>query len=96
MSLRYLSIYSAVLGIVFVFPLLMRGPGRRNAMVTIVMAIVFNTLNAVGNAAALHTRAVDAAFERNPCADRRGVRSIGIKAAGARRDPSQRARLDTS
>jgi 3-oxo-5-alpha-steroid 4-dehydrogenase 1 len=47
----------------FVFPFLMRGAaGRRNAVFTVVMAILFNVLNAIGNAVALHARAVDAAF----------------------------------
>ncbi len=46
----------------FVFPFLMRGGDRPNAVVTVAIAIVFNTLNASGNAAALTARPVDAAF----------------------------------
>jgi 3-oxo-5-alpha-steroid 4-dehydrogenase 1 len=46
----------------FVFPFLMRGADRRNAVVTIALAIGFNVLNAVGNAAALRPRGFDAAF----------------------------------
>jgi hypothetical protein len=46
----------------FVFPLLMRGAGRRNALVPVVMAIFFNVLNATGNAFALRARPFDLAF----------------------------------
>ena len=56
----------------FVFSLLLRGPGRRQALVTVVMAIGFNVLNATGNAAALVDRPIDPAF----------VAGVGLFAAG--------------
>jgi hypothetical protein len=46
----------------FVFSLLLRGSGRRQAVVTVVLANVFNVLNAIGNAAALTARPFDLAF----------------------------------
>jgi len=46
----------------FVFSLLQRSSGRRQAVLTIVLANVFNVLNATGNAAALRDRWFDAAF----------------------------------
>jgi protein-S-isoprenylcysteine O-methyltransferase Ste14 len=46
----------------FVFSWLMRDQGKRNALVTVLLAIVFNVLNASGNAAALGDRRVDAPF----------------------------------
>ncbi|HTS82720.1 MAG TPA: DUF1295 domain-containing protein [Myxococcaceae bacterium] len=46
----------------FVFSLLLRGGGRRQAVVTVVLANVFNVLNAVGNAAALAERPFDLPF----------------------------------
>jgi 3-oxo-5-alpha-steroid 4-dehydrogenase 1 len=46
----------------FVFSLLQRSSGRRQALLTVVLADVFNLLNATGNAAALRERAFDAAF----------------------------------
>src|SRR5215471_2363410 len=46
----------------FVFSLLQRSSGRRQAVLTVVLANVFNVLNATGNAAALHERPFDAAF----------------------------------
>lgn len=42
------------------FPLLMRGEGKRQPLLTIGMAIAFNVLNGWGNGAALSPRAVDA------------------------------------
>lgn len=46
----------------FVFPALMRGGNRPNAMLTVLLAICFNVLNAAGNASALTARPVDLAF----------------------------------
>ena len=46
----------------FVFSLLQRSSGRRQALLTVVLADLFNVLNATGNAAALHERPFDAAF----------------------------------
>jgi protein-S-isoprenylcysteine O-methyltransferase Ste14 len=46
----------------FVFSLLMRDQGKRKPLLTVLMAIVFNVLNASGNAAALGDRRVDASF----------------------------------
>ena len=46
----------------FVFSLLLRGSGRRQAVVTVALAIGFNVLNATGNAAALRDRPLDTAF----------------------------------
>jgi hypothetical protein len=46
----------------FVFSLLQRSSGRRQALLTVALAEVFNVLNATGNAAALHERPFDAAF----------------------------------
>ena len=46
----------------FVFSLLQRSSGRRQALLTVVLADAFNVLNATGNAAALHDRPFDAAF----------------------------------
>src|SRR5215469_10789230 len=46
----------------FVFSLLLRGSGRRQALLTVALANVFNVLNATGNAAALRDRPFDAAF----------------------------------
>jgi hypothetical protein len=46
----------------FVFSLLLRGSVKRQAVLTVVMADVFNILNATGNAAALTDRPVDLAF----------------------------------
>ncbi|HZW87686.1 MAG TPA: DUF1295 domain-containing protein [Myxococcaceae bacterium] len=46
----------------FVFSLLQRSSGRRQAVLTVVLADVFNVLNATGNAAALHDRPFDALF----------------------------------
>lgn len=43
----------------FVFSLLMRDENRQKPLLTVVMAIVFNTLNAVGNAVALTDREID-------------------------------------
>ena len=45
----------------FVFPLLMRGGGKPNALVTVAMAVVFNLLNASGNAVGLQARPIDLA-----------------------------------
>jgi 3-oxo-5-alpha-steroid 4-dehydrogenase 1 len=45
----------------FVFPALMRGGNRPNAVVTIVLAIAFNVLNASGNATSLRARPFDVA-----------------------------------
>ena len=56
----------------FVFSLLLRGSGRRQAAVTVALAIVFNVLNATGNAAALTERRFDVAF----------VVGVGLFAAG--------------
>jgi protein-S-isoprenylcysteine O-methyltransferase Ste14 len=46
----------------FVFSLLMRDEKKRKPLLTVVMAIIFNVLNAVGNAVALTGRPVDLAF----------------------------------
>lgn len=46
----------------FVFSLLQRSSGRRQALLTVVLADVFNALNATGNAAALRDRPFDATF----------------------------------
>ena len=46
----------------FVFSLLLRGSGRRQALLTVLLANLFNALNATGNAAALVDRPFDAAF----------------------------------
>src|ERR1700750_794066 len=46
----------------FVFSLLQRSSGRRQALLTVVLADAFNVLNATGNAAALRDRPFDAAF----------------------------------
>jgi steroid 5-alpha reductase family enzyme len=46
----------------FVFSLLQRSSGRRQALLTVVLADLFNVLNATGNAAALRDRPFDAAF----------------------------------
>ena len=46
----------------FVFSLLVRGSGRRQALLTVALANVFNVLIATGNAAALRDRPFDAAF----------------------------------
>jgi len=46
----------------FVFSLLQRSSGRRQALLTVVLADVFNVLNATGNAAALRDRPFDVAF----------------------------------
>jgi hypothetical protein len=46
----------------FVFSLLLRGSGRRQPVLTVVLAEVFNLLNATGNAAALGDRPLDVAF----------------------------------
>ncbi|HET6983930.1 MAG TPA: DUF1295 domain-containing protein [Myxococcaceae bacterium] len=46
----------------FVFSLLQRSSGRRQAVLTVVLADAFNVLNATGNAAALRARPFDAAF----------------------------------
>src|SRR6516165_3087178 len=46
----------------FVFSLLQRSSGRRQAVLTVALANVFNVLNATGNAAALRDRPFDAAF----------------------------------
>ena len=46
----------------FVFSLLQRSSGRRQALLTVVLADGFNVLNAAGNAAALRERPFDAAF----------------------------------
>ena len=46
----------------FVFSLLLRGPGRRQSLLTVALANVFNVLNATGNAAALTPRPFDAVF----------------------------------
>lgn len=43
----------------FVFSLLMRDENRRKPLLTVLMAIVFNVLNAVGNAVSLTFRAID-------------------------------------
>lgn len=45
-----------------VFPLLMRGDGKRKPVLTVVMAIVFNLLNASGNALQLEPRGFDLRF----------------------------------
>ncbi|RPH70641.1 MAG: DUF1295 domain-containing protein [Myxococcaceae bacterium] len=45
-----------------VFSLLLRGSGKRQAVLTVVLANVFNALNATGNAAALVDRPFDAPF----------------------------------
>lgn len=46
----------------FVYPSLMRGAGKPNAVATVGMAIVFNVLNASGNAVALSSRPFDLSF----------------------------------
>ena len=46
----------------FVFATLMRDEKKRHSLLTVAMAIVFNVLNAVGNAATLADRPVDLAF----------------------------------
>jgi steroid 5-alpha reductase family enzyme len=46
----------------FVFSLLQRSSGRRQAVLTVALANVFNVLNATGNAAALRDRPFDLAF----------------------------------
>src|SRR5262252_7380235 len=46
----------------FVFSLLQRSSGRRQAVLTVALANVFNVLNATGNAAALTARPFDLAF----------------------------------
>ena len=46
----------------FVFSLLMRDENKRKPLLTVVMAIVFNTLNAVGNALGLVERPLDLFF----------------------------------
>jgi hypothetical protein len=46
----------------FVFSLLLRGSVKRQAVLTVVMANLFNLLNATGNAAALTDRPLDLAF----------------------------------
>jgi 3-oxo-5-alpha-steroid 4-dehydrogenase 1 len=46
----------------FVFSLLQRSSGRQQALLTVVLADVFNVLNATGNAAALRERPFDASF----------------------------------
>jgi steroid 5-alpha reductase family enzyme len=46
----------------FVFSLLLRGSRKRQAILTVALAVVFNVLNATGNAAALTDRPIDAAF----------------------------------
>jgi hypothetical protein len=46
----------------FVFSLLQRSSGRRQAVLTVVLAEAFNVLNATGNAAALRDRPFDATF----------------------------------
>ena len=43
----------------FVFSLLMRDENRQKPLLTVVMAIIFNVLNAAGNAMALTDRAID-------------------------------------
>ena len=43
----------------FVFPFLMRDQGKRKPILTVALAIGFNTLNALGNGAALAPRTVD-------------------------------------
>lgn len=43
----------------FVFPFLMRGGGKPTPVVTMLMAIVFNSLNAWGNGAAIAPRTLD-------------------------------------
>jgi len=46
----------------FVFSLLLRSSGRRQTLLTVALADVFNVLNATGNAASLRDRPFDAAF----------------------------------
>jgi len=46
----------------FVFSLLLRGSARKQSVLTVAMADVFNLLNATGNAAALTDRPFDAPF----------------------------------
>ena len=46
----------------FVFSLLLRGSGSQQPVLTVVLADLFNLLNATGNAAALADRPVDVAF----------------------------------
>lgn len=46
----------------FVFPVLMRDEKKRQPLLTVTMAIVFNVLNAVGNAVALQDRRFDLAL----------------------------------
>ena len=46
----------------FVFSLLMRDENKRKPLLTVVMAMVFNTLNAVGNAVGLVERPLDLFF----------------------------------
>ena len=46
----------------FVFSFLMRDERKRKPLLTVVMAIVFNVLNAVGNAVALTSRPIDLAL----------------------------------
>jgi hypothetical protein len=46
----------------FVFSLLLRDSGKRQPVLTVALANVFNVLNATGNAAALTARPLDASF----------------------------------
>lgn len=46
----------------FIFSLLIRGAQRQQSVLTVGMAVVFNFLNATGNAAALTDRPIDAPF----------------------------------
>ncbi len=46
----------------FVFSLLLAGPGKKQSVLTVAMANVFNLFNATGNAAALTERPFDASF----------------------------------
>lgn len=56
----------------FLFPFLMRGGGRPHALLTVVMAVLFNVPNASANAVGLRARPVDAAF----------VAGVGLFVAG--------------
>ena len=51
----------------FVFSLLLRSSGRRQTLLTVALADVFNVLNATGNAASLRDRPFDAAFVVERC-----------------------------
>lgn len=46
----------------FVFPLLMRDENKRKPLLTVALAIVFNLLNATGNAVGLVDRPIDVSF----------------------------------